>query len=192
VLPLDDPRWGSLTHAYGAASDVPAMLRARDWRRLFEALCHQGVADTASIAAVPHLVAMDDEMAWTLVGAIARAAAPPVPQDLRDAYDDAIEVARRSIHPDTPWLAVSLAAVSGNLSLAAAIQGVVIDGEHWVECPECGHGAMIGPGDLGAAAATGTAVDLAARVTDPALADKIRALGGAAICAACHHRWHLV
>ena len=58
-------RWSQLTHAYGAAVDIPTLLeRARfdlrpgsdsqsAWFELWSALCHQGDADTASYAAAP-------------------------------------------------------------------------------------------------------------------------------------------
>jgi hypothetical protein len=70
MLTSTDPRWSQLTHAYGAAGDIPALLeRARSdlrpghqresaWFELWSALCHQGDAYTASYAALPHLVAI--------------------------------------------------------------------------------------------------------------------------------------
>jgi hypothetical protein len=64
---LDDPRWCELTHAYGAAGDIPALLRqlqnlpnatgnAEPWFSLWSALAHQGDVYPASFAAVPHIV----------------------------------------------------------------------------------------------------------------------------------------
>ena len=52
-LPLDSPRWPELNHAYGKASDIPALLRQLDsfppsgpddepWFSLWSALAHQG------------------------------------------------------------------------------------------------------------------------------------------------------
>ena len=70
MLALDDSRWASLHHAYGSASDVPALLRAAEtelrpgylresvWFDLWSALCHQGDIYSASYAAFPHLVAL--------------------------------------------------------------------------------------------------------------------------------------
>ena len=70
MLASTDPAWSRLTHAYGAAGDIPALLeRARGdlrpghhresaWFDLWSALCHQGDTYTASYAAVPHLVAI--------------------------------------------------------------------------------------------------------------------------------------
>jgi hypothetical protein len=68
MLALDDPRWGELPHAYGMASDIPALLRQLDllpeaagnaepWHSLWSALAHQGDVYPASFAAVPHVVA---------------------------------------------------------------------------------------------------------------------------------------
>jgi hypothetical protein len=70
MLSLDDKRWSSLKHAYGEASNIPALLRqlkefppykdyeSEPYFSLWSALCHQGDVYTASYAAVPHLVAM--------------------------------------------------------------------------------------------------------------------------------------
>lgn len=68
MLRLDDPKWKDLIHAYGSASDIPALLRGLEvfpasenytdepWYSLWSALCHQGDIYTASFAAVPHIV----------------------------------------------------------------------------------------------------------------------------------------
>ncbi|QND47158.1 hypothetical protein HB780_15660 [Rhizobium lusitanum] len=69
MLELDDPQWRELQHAYGNASNIPALLRAlasstglkkgytdEPWFTLWSSLCHQGDAYTASYAAIPHVV----------------------------------------------------------------------------------------------------------------------------------------
>jgi hypothetical protein len=69
MLPLDDPRWKDLQHAYGEATDIPALLRLlaqssgpnahyreEPWFSLWSRLCHQDDVFTASYAAVPHIV----------------------------------------------------------------------------------------------------------------------------------------
>jgi hypothetical protein len=68
MLLLDDPRWRELTHAYGSAADVPALLRQlaespdqrgpneEPWFNLWSSLCHQGDVYGASYAAIPHVV----------------------------------------------------------------------------------------------------------------------------------------
>ena len=70
MLELDDPRWSELSHAYGGASDIPALLRQlaksprqqgtkeEPWFTLWSSLCHQGDAYSASYAAIPHIVEM--------------------------------------------------------------------------------------------------------------------------------------
>jgi hypothetical protein len=68
MLPLDDPSWPGLNHAYGSAADIPELLRAlasspapsgaeeEPWFSLWSSLCHQGDVYEASYAAVPHIV----------------------------------------------------------------------------------------------------------------------------------------
>lgn len=58
--------WSNLAHAYGAATDIPALLArlgdpdsgdpAAVWHGLWSALCHQGDVYSASFAAVPCIV----------------------------------------------------------------------------------------------------------------------------------------
>lgn len=67
MLNLEDPRWTELNHAYGPASDIPALLRRLEllpssngtdepWFSLWSSLAHQGDVYSASFAAVPHVV----------------------------------------------------------------------------------------------------------------------------------------
>ena len=114
MIPLDDPHWSELQHAYGTASDIPAPLQAlaaspgpsRDpdeepWFSLWSSLCHQCEVYTASYAAVPHIV----EIALRATGPIdfgffqlpagievARSSkrGPEVPPDLEEPYREAI------------------------------------------------------------------------------------------------------
>lgn len=66
-LSLNSPRWGELTHAYGQASDIPALLQElvtvppsdndrEPWFSLWSALAHQNDVYSASFAAVPHVI----------------------------------------------------------------------------------------------------------------------------------------
>lgn len=58
--------WGSLTHAYGSADDVPDLLAAAAadaddravWDDLWSRLCHQGTVYDASFAALPALTSL--------------------------------------------------------------------------------------------------------------------------------------
>lgn len=67
MLALDDPRWSELQHAYGAAADIPGLLKQltdlpsseddkEPWFSIWSALAHQGDVYSASFAAVPHVI----------------------------------------------------------------------------------------------------------------------------------------
>lgn len=67
LLALDSPRWGELEHAYGTATDIPALLAqlsnlpsstgdSEPWFSLWSALAHQGDVYSASFAAVPYVI----------------------------------------------------------------------------------------------------------------------------------------
>ncbi|MGS0897147.1 hypothetical protein ACVBGC_32120 [Burkholderia stagnalis] len=67
MISLDSPRWAQLTHAYGSAADIPALLaqlegvpasanHSEPWFTLWSALAHQGDVYDASFAAVPYVV----------------------------------------------------------------------------------------------------------------------------------------
>jgi len=68
MIELESTLWGQLNHAYGKASDIPALLaqladypsntsdKAEPYFSLWSALCHQGDTYSASYAAVPHIV----------------------------------------------------------------------------------------------------------------------------------------
>src|SRR6185369_15883934 len=101
MLALDSPKWSKRHHAYGLASDIPALLmRLRDrpdsetWDDVWSHLCHQGTVYTATYAAVPHIAAIlqdadSDEKYWLLqflgnvAGSIDRA---PIPTFLEADY----------------------------------------------------------------------------------------------------------
>lgn len=71
MLDLDSPRWKELDHAFGKATDIPALLRQLEanpnvwsdrisfspepWAALGSALCHQFDVYNAAYAAVPHI-----------------------------------------------------------------------------------------------------------------------------------------
>ncbi|MFF4318223.1 hypothetical protein [Streptomyces sp. NPDC001568] len=83
--------WSQLSHAYGSAEDIPALMDrivsepdAELWSSLWSALCHQGSVYSASFAALPWLagVAAGDDgeqavSALTLAGAIVEGADQP-------------------------------------------------------------------------------------------------------------------
>jgi hypothetical protein len=162
MLPLDDPRWSSLHHAYGPAANVPDELRALAaggyadeelWHDLWSELCHQGTANAAGRAAVAHLVAIASTLpppaqrqVWHLVAAIALSdAGSPLPADLRPSYDAALVEAEAQVRAafvpgldagDALWLAISLASLRRLAPIEAALNGL-INGEHECPCPSC-------------------------------------------------------
>jgi hypothetical protein len=114
MLPLDDPQWARLRHAYGEASDIPDLLRAlaastgpnsgyqnEPWFSLWSSLCHQGDVYTASYAALPHIVEIAGKAPgpldfgfFQLPAAIEVARqnrrGPPIPIEIEAAYHRAI------------------------------------------------------------------------------------------------------
>lgn len=67
MLPLESNHWSALHHAYGAATDIPALLsqlstlpsaqgEAEPWFSIWSALAHQGDVFDASFAAVPYVI----------------------------------------------------------------------------------------------------------------------------------------
>ena len=129
MLPLDDPYWSELVHAYGNASDVSELLRSlaastepktdyeqEPWYSLWSSLCHQGDVYTASYAAVPHIVKIACEAASPIDASFLQLPAavevarrngrgPDIPERLIEAYEAALLnlVDIVSAHRDEPW-----------------------------------------------------------------------------------------
>lgn len=165
TISLDSPRWPELRHAYGAAGDIPALLRqlphaavggdyrTEPWYSLWSALCHQGDVYPASFAAVPHIVAAAEGRSegdradfLHLAGCIEsyrhRPNAPALPPDLRPAYEAAV---RRAAVMAVETLRHPLPAESYRVLLGcvAALQGhaalgaAVMDLAPEFACPNC-------------------------------------------------------
>ncbi|MFD6334756.1 hypothetical protein ACFWGI_34990 [Streptomyces niveus] len=121
---IDDIDWSALTHAYGPADDIPALLRAagspdaarRDpaLDELVSSLCHQGSIYPATAAAVPFIARLALEgpgdrlrLMWLLHGAaegsgpeyrdVRRAVAVALPSLLRLAADEDPAVRRAMV-----------------------------------------------------------------------------------------------
>lgn len=113
MLELDSPEWGVYSHAYGNASDIPALflkLRAASldhWEdihtELTNAILHQGDVYTSTYAIAPHLLEYAVELgpgpqSEDLLVDIAYAArggqGHDVPEELEEAWDDAQDEAR--------------------------------------------------------------------------------------------------
>jgi hypothetical protein len=157
ILSLDSPRWHSLQHAYGVASDIPTLLRQLDtlpdshgeaepWFSLWSALAHQGDVYSASFAAVPHVIGALSTSpteasftyfqfpAWVEICRAKKNVA--VPSDLLPAYSDALAkmpslvgaAAEREWNEDFLVCAMSaIAASKGFTSVAEAAQELTPD-----------------------------------------------------------------
>ena len=143
MLSLDSPRWESLQHAYGSASDTPSLLRqlqslpdatgeSEPWFTLWSSLAHQDDVYSASFAAVPHVVsviASQPEKATATyfqfpacVEISRKRQRTPIPADLEQAYFAALGQlpALAAAAASRPWDADMVASV---LSAIAAAKG---------------------------------------------------------------------
>ncbi|HZT17826.1 MAG TPA: hypothetical protein VFA23_00410 [Dongiaceae bacterium] len=144
MISLDSPLWSRLRHAYGPASDTPALLRrlssdprpsadhyAEPWHSLWSSLCHQGDVYTASYAAVPHIVetamgtSADIDVSFFLLPACIEISrrnghGPDVPGELADAYHDAITNLAKAIcaHIHAEWDRHTTQAAAAALAVA--------------------------------------------------------------------------
>jgi len=141
MLSLDSLRWNELEHAYGRATDTPALLlRLRDfpksegqsepWFSIWSSLAHQGDVHSASFAAVPHIVAAlaSDPIrcdsayfqfpAWIEICRVKRNV--PIPADLEQSYVEAIKSlpALAARWAEKPWSDSGLACVMCALAVA--------------------------------------------------------------------------
>jgi hypothetical protein len=106
MLPLDDPRWATYQGGYRLDYDASRVLLGliqgkppeAAWQELWEELHHQGDVGEASYASVPWLLEIarrSPEPDWNPLALIctielARPRNPDVPEELRQAYFDAI------------------------------------------------------------------------------------------------------
>jgi hypothetical protein len=165
VIPLDSSRWSELLDAYGAATDIPRLLRelpqaavgddyqTEPWHSIWSALCHQGDVYPASFAAVPHVVAaaegraVADRLQYLLVvGCVEsyrhRPRAPAMPEDLGAAYDVAVKRAAALVVDalQQEWPEASYRALLGSLAALqghAALGAAIMDLEPELICSEC-------------------------------------------------------
>lgn len=160
-LPLDDPRWGELTHAFGPATDVPDLLQrfATDptdmdvWGEFYDSVCHQSSVYPASYAAAAHVVEIAESvpvdrraLCWIFVGTVAEGGSlEKAPEYVRDAYVDALGRAAKGI-PETLatetdetdcWYLLSAAAAVNGMSKVAFDIISCHEGEHDPACPRC-------------------------------------------------------
>lgn len=144
MLALDDSRWSSLSHAYGSAQDIPALIEAlakdagpktsydsEPWFSIWSSLCHQSDVFDASYAAVPHIVEIgcnaNDPIDFSFFQfptavEVARhnGRGPDVPNDLSEAYFGAIKRLENCIakHHEEEWDEETLLSVLAAQALA--------------------------------------------------------------------------
>lgn len=165
MLEPDDPHWSELTHAYGAAADIPALLKqletapapadwqSEPWLSLWSALCHQQDVYTASYAAIPHIVvlaaAKPARERLEHVNFIAsveafrhRKGAPPIPPDLESDYLSAVERAQTLILEclESDWSEPEYKVLLGALAVVRGqykLGAAIFELEEEIECSVC-------------------------------------------------------
>lgn len=152
MLDLDSPKWSELRHAYGAASDIPSLLRQLEslpksegekepWFSIWSSLAHQGDVYSASFAAVPHVVRVlsgapaeaDSSFfhfpAWVEI--CRQKKTVPIPKELEEDYFSALAqlpslVAAAAVREwDSNFLSCALSAIAaakGFPSVAEAVE----------------------------------------------------------------------
>lgn len=129
MLPINDPRWRELRHAYGNADDILELLRAlalspgpkasfkeEPWFSLWSRLYHQDDVYTASYVAVPHIVQIASEASGPIDPSffhlpaaveVARRAGrgPDIPEIYAEDYRGAIGrlIENVSLHRNEAW-----------------------------------------------------------------------------------------
>ena len=121
MLPLNDPRWKTLTGGYLVPYDVSVPLHKlfergeskELWHELWQELHHQGDVGPASYAAVPHLLEFARRslrLDWNVFGLIAvielaRPSNPSVPEFLAASYFRTIKELPAVVgsHPQREW-----------------------------------------------------------------------------------------
>lgn len=153
MLGLDSPRWAELHTAYGAAVDVPGMLRDlefvpnskgyRDepWSSIWSSLAHQGDVYSASFAAVPHVVhvlaAAPERAGYEYFGFPAwveicrQRTGEPIPDDLRDPFFDALA--------QLPALAAAAAARQWDEAMVQCVLGAIAVAKGTVDVAEAAY-----------------------------------------------------
>lgn len=143
MLPLDDPRWHELSHAYGAGTDIAAWLTelraanplCHDLSEMhpWHSLCHQWTVYPATFAAIPHVIdvvsqhpAADQSRIalLTFVGwcvAITYLPGGECPPYLVEAYDDAVTRTTRLICESLPFASVDTDVPFGFRQLLASL-----------------------------------------------------------------------
>jgi hypothetical protein len=165
MLSLNDPLWASLKHAYGSASDIPAQLKLlmakkplpkKYWEDIWGSLCHQYEADTASYAALPHLVAAGKKLkgkdrfnamflASGIVACSSNGKRPKMPPKLAKSFKQAVQDGRQVLAEMVLETRKKLDETIHFLAMIAAFEGQSqLTGCLWTlstgfDCPKCEH-----------------------------------------------------
>lgn len=165
--------WQKLSHAYGSAEDIPALLsrivsepKSELWNDLWSALCHQGSVYSASFAALPWLAGMAENedreqavSALNLAGAImAGAEQPHGAGDVRSQHSAEIAALLASVnrHLRTATdrteyinLLESMLAFEGVVGWSEDLAWGLGNEEYEVSCPGCAANLFIVLGERG-------------------------------------------
>ncbi|GAA0221248.1 hypothetical protein GCM10010492_19210 [Saccharothrix mutabilis subsp. mutabilis] len=178
--------WSTLTHAYGTAEDIPALLDRlatepddAGWSDLWSALCHQGTTYPASRAALPRLADLAGRpepvyaaQAVVLAGAIVADGG----EEVRVRFGEAVERLSRRADELLPaadddtyaYLLEATLAFEGAAAWQDTLAWGVSGEEYEVECGECGV-------DLAISVADGTCAEEGGEstMTRPANAERL-------------------
>jgi hypothetical protein len=165
MLELDNPKWRNLSHAYGAALDIPPLLeqlksappskdwKAEPWFSLWSSLCHQFDVYPATFAALPHIVAIAASKPikqrlefFSFIAAVEafrhRKNTPPIPGFLAHDYLAAIERAANLILDSfvADWDEEEMIVLLGAYAITRGYPGLgnaIIFMPDESTCPEC-------------------------------------------------------
>lgn len=165
MLNLNDHLWKELTHAYGSAANIPALLEqlktaepqeeydTEPWFSLWSALCHQYDVYTASYAALPHIIAIASSkpphlrldhlwLASSIEAFRHLEDAPALPAELKEAYEQAIKQAPKLILEclDLDWQEADNRILLGSLAVMQGhpqLGNAIFELETETECPNC-------------------------------------------------------
>ncbi|MFJ4667087.1 hypothetical protein [Kitasatospora purpeofusca] len=166
--------WSQLSHAYGSAEDIPALLdrieadpSAECWSDLWSALCHQGSVYSASFAALPRLTAIAATAADTKeqLNALHLAAAIVAGADqlnevgdlrAKNAQDIAVLLRQANEHlrtaPDRTdyiYLLEAVLAFEGVPVWGSELACGLVNEEYQTSCPQCETDLFIAIGEYG-------------------------------------------
>ncbi|MEE1821127.1 hypothetical protein PUR61_02760 [Streptomyces sp. BE20] len=165
--------WSQLSHAYGSAEDIPALLdeieadpNAERWNDLWSALCHQGSVYSASFAALPRLTTIavgadpqEQLNALHLAAAIVAGTGQlHGADDVRVKYAQEIATLLRMANehlrtsPDRTdyiYLLEALMAFEGVPVWGEELAWGLVNGEYQISCPDCETSLFIAIGDYG-------------------------------------------